>query len=54
MLNYENRALNLKDIKYINKKYIRGRNNRNKHNTDSEIKYKAQDTNDGQVTEQQD
>lgn len=49
MLNYENRALNLKDSKYINK-YIRGRNNRNKHNIDSEIKNKAQATNDGQVT----
>jgi len=38
MLNYENRALNLKNSKYINKKYIRGRNNRNKHNIDSRIK----------------
>lgn len=47
MLNYENRALNLKNSKYINKKYIRGRNNRNKHNIDSRIKNEVQDTNDG-------
>lgn len=48
MLSYENRALILKDGKYIHKKYITGRNNiaTNKPDIDSGIRNEIWDTND--------
>lgn len=49
MLSYENRALILKDSKYIHKQYITGRNNiaTNKPGIDSGIRNEIWDTNDG-------